>query len=118
MLRVNHDALAIGQILEVDSMAASSEAQLDPVVDESFGLHPLGHAHLGEQVDCLLLEDAGTDALLNILAAAVLDYDGIDSIEIEQVREHQSRGPCPNDPDLRALWIRHWNEYRKNCFLV
>ena len=50
MLSVNGDAFSAGQFLKIDTVAATSETQLDPVVNQAFGFHPLTDAHFGEQV--------------------------------------------------------------------
>ena len=55
-----------------------------------------------EQVDRALLEHAGADALLDVLAAAGLQHDRLDALGLQQLREHQSRRPGADDPDLRA----------------
>ena len=87
-------------------------------MDESLGLHPVADTHFGEQVDGLLLKNSGAHALFYVLAAAGLNYDGFDSVQIQQMGQHQSRGSCSNDPDLRALWSRHWNGHRQYRPLV
>jgi hypothetical protein len=69
-------------------VAAASETQLDPVVNQAFGFHPLTDAHFGEQVHGALLQHPSPNPLLNVLPAAVLDYDGIDAKQIQKVREH------------------------------
>ena len=84
-------------------MAAAAEAQFDAVMDQAESLHPLADASFVEQVDGSLFEQAGANPLFDILAAASLEHDGLDAIEVQQVREHQPRRPRPNDADLRAM---------------
>jgi hypothetical protein len=61
-------------------MTAVFKAQLDPVVDQPFGLHPLANTHLRQQIHRSLLEHSRTHALFDILPAAILYDDGIDSL--------------------------------------
>ena len=50
----------------------------------------------------VLAQDAGADALLRILAAAIFDDDGVDPLQIQKVREHETGGSRANNPDLRS----------------
>ena len=88
MLGIDGDAFPAGQLLEVNAMAAPVEAQLNSVVNKAFALHPLTHTHLGEQVDRALFQHAGAHTLFHILPAAVLDYDGFDSLQVEELGKH------------------------------
>jgi hypothetical protein len=85
-------------------VAPAGELQLDPLVDEPFATQAIAYAHLGEQVDRPLLEHAGADSLLDVLAAPVLEDDGIDALEVQEVRQHESGGTGTDDPDLRLLF--------------
>ena len=101
-LRVDRDSFPSGQFTEVNAMAAALEAKFNSVVDESFFLHPRAHAHIGEQIHCALLQYAGPDPLLNILAAAIFENDGFDALQVEKMGQHQTRRSCAHDSDLRA----------------
>lgn len=63
VLSINRNAFSIGEILKINTMALAPEAQLDPVVHQAFRVHPLANAHLGEQVNCPLLQHPGADTL-------------------------------------------------------
>jgi len=63
----------------------SVEAQLDALMYEALAVEPIGEAELGEQVNRSLLEDAGADSLLDVLAAAVLEDDAIDALTLQEV---------------------------------
>ena len=64
-------------------------------------LQPLADAGLDEQVGGSLLEHAGADAVLDVLAAAVLEHDRLDPLALEQPRERQPGRAGADDPDLR-----------------
>ena len=65
-----------------------------------FALKPLPHPDLDQQVDCALLEHPRANALLDVLAAPVLEDDGVDSLQMEEVRQHEPGGTGTDDPDL------------------
>jgi hypothetical protein len=47
-------------------------------VDDPFAVHPLAHARVAEKVDRPLLEDAGADPVLDVVATPVLEDDRLD----------------------------------------
>jgi len=103
VLSVNRDGLSACQLAKIDTMSPSAEAQLNSVMDQAFPLHPLADASFNQQIDGALLEQAGADSLFDVLPAARLEYDGLDALKVEQMREHQPCGSCTDNPDLRAL---------------
>jgi hypothetical protein len=102
LLAVNRDAAAVGQLVERDSVALAAEAQLNAVVHEPLPLEALAHAHLEQEVDGALLEHAGADAALYVVAVASLEDDRLDALEMQELPEHQARRPGSHDSDLRA----------------
>jgi hypothetical protein len=100
MLRVDGDGLAASQLRQIDAMANTAEAQLDAAVHQTFALQPAADAGLSEQIHGPLFENAGPDALLRVFAAAALEDDRVNSLQMEQVRERQSGGTCADDSDL------------------
>ena len=55
-----------------------------------------------EQVDGALLEHAGADARLDVLAAPVLEHDRLDAGPVEELREREARRAGADDRDLGA----------------
>src|SRR5207253_8669015 len=47
-----------------------------------------------------LLEHAGADAVLDVLAAAIFEDDALDSRDLEQARQGEPGRPRADDPDL------------------
>ncbi len=82
MLRVNGDAFAMGEVFEIDTMAAPVEAQFNAIMHQTFTLKPLSYAHFGQKIDCALLQNAGAHTFFHVLAAAIFNHDGIDPVEI------------------------------------
>src|SRR6185436_2393403 len=81
-------------------VALAVEAQLDAVVDEALAVEPVGEPGVVEELDGALLEDARADAVLDVLAAARLEHDRVDSLEVEEVRKQQPGRLGPDDSDL------------------
>src|SRR5271166_1371649 len=84
-------------------MSTAAESQLDPMMDQPQPRHALADAGFLEQVDGALLEQAGANSLLDILAAASLEHDRRDAGQVQQVRQHQTRRTRADDADLCAL---------------
>jgi hypothetical protein len=72
------------------------------VVDEPLALKPLSDSGLHERVDTALLEHARTNPVLDVLAAAILEHDRLDSLQVQEVREQEARRTGADDADLRA----------------
>jgi hypothetical protein len=83
-------------------VALAAEAQLDAMVHEPLPLEALAHAHLDQEVDGALLEHAGADAALHVVAVASLKDDRLDALEMQELPEHQARRARSHDSDLRA----------------
>ncbi len=102
LLAIDGDGAAAGQVGEIDAVAAAAEAQFDAVMQQALAAQPLAHVRLHQQVHAALLEHAGSNAMLDILAAATLDDDRLHTLQMQQVRKQQSRGSRSDDADLRA----------------
>jgi hypothetical protein len=67
---------------------------------ESVSLHASANAHRNKQVDSVLLEDARSNTVNDVVSTAVLDDNRIDTIKVEQMRKQKPRRPGPDDADL------------------
>ena len=105
LLAVDRD-LPAGEPEHVDVEGALAEAQVHAGVVEALAGEPVADADGVQQVDRVLLEQAGTDAVLDVLAAAVLEHDAVDPRPVEQQREREPRRPGPDDPDLGPHGLR------------
>src|SRR5581483_5806085 len=101
-LAVDDDAAPAGEVAERDPVPLAVELERDAVVDEALSLQALPDAGLAQQVDRALLEHAGADPRLAVLAAARLDDHRLDPGELAQPPEREPRGPRPDDADLGA----------------
>ena len=72
------------------------------MVHDPLALQPLGHTRTGQEVDGSLLEDAGADSVLDVVAAAGLQHDRLDPLAAEQERQREPRGACADYPHLCA----------------
>ena len=84
-------------------MALALELQLDAVVDEAFPLKSLADPDRFQEVDRPLFEHARADALLEVLATLALEDDRVDSLQVQELSEHEAGWTGSHDPDLRAL---------------
>jgi hypothetical protein len=100
-LSVDRRRAATGQLADRDPVSAAAEAQLDAVLDEALAAQPLVKPQLGEQVNGALLEHAGADALLDVLAVPILKNDRLDPASVQQVRQQKPRRAAPDDTHLR-----------------
>ena len=81
-------------------MPAARELQMDPVVDETLAVHALAGARVAQQVDDIVLEHAGANALLDVVAAPVLEHDRVDPRVPQQQRQRQPGRAGADDRDL------------------
>ena len=86
----------------VDAMARAVEGEVDAVVPHPLAREPPADADLAHQVDRPLLEHARAHALDDVLTAAILEDDGVDALEMQQLPEHQTGRARADDADLGA----------------
>ena len=75
---------------------------MDAVVDDPLAVQTLRDSGAIEQVDGALLQHAGADARLDVVAAPVLEHDRFDPGTVQQLRERQPRRPRADDRHLCA----------------
>ena len=83
-------------------MRATLEAHLEAGVAQPLAMHARAHAGGVEHIDRALLEHAGADAVLDVLAAVILDDHAVDAAQLQQPREQQAGGARADDADLGA----------------
>jgi hypothetical protein len=87
VLRVDRDGAAASEFVHVDAVALLVKAKLYTVMNQPFAAQALAHPRRVEQIYCALFEHAGAVTLFHVLARLRLDYDGLDAVKLEQVRE-------------------------------
>jgi len=80
----------------------SFEAQPDAVVLKSDLFQAVPQTIAAQEINRRVLKHSGANAILHVVTASRLEHDGIDAVDTQQVREHESRGPGTDDADLRA----------------
>src|SRR5712671_229603 len=78
------------------------EAHVDSVMHEPFAFQAFSNACFDHHVHSALLEHACANAVFDVMPAAGFHDDGIDSLQVKQVRKQQSRRPRSDNSDLRA----------------
>ncbi len=95
-----------GQLGERDPVVGAVEAQREPVVRQALRVEPVAEAGLAQQFDGGMLQHARADPLLDVLAAAPLEHDGVDAGPVQQVGQHEPGGAGADDadPGARGGW--------------
>ncbi len=101
LLTIDGHAFA-DELAEIDVVQCAVEAEMNAVVEHRLALHALTDAGLDQEVGRPLLQKAGADTALDVIAAAVFQDDGFDPRKVQQMRQHQPRGACTDDPDWRT----------------
>src|SRR5271166_3767155 len=100
-LAVNGDGLA-GQLAEIDALPPSAKADLDAVMNETLAMKPVADAGAVEQTDRPVLDQAGANTAQHIFAAALLENDVGDAVDLKQLPEEQAGRAGADDRDLGA----------------
>ena len=113
-LSVDDDRASARELAERNAMTFAVELQLDAVVDDPLTLQSLAHAGGDEQVGRALLEHAGADSVLDVVATPILDDDGLDPFDLQQPGQRQAGRAGADDADLRALLLHSSSSTRWN----
>ena len=106
LLAVDRDALA-DQLAEIDVVQRAVEAEMHAVVEQALALHALADAGLDQQVARPLLDQAGADAALDVVAAAVLQDDDSMPSRCRRCDSISPAGPAPTIPTcVRIHFLR------------
>ena len=101
LLAVDRD-LAAGQLCDLDVLRAPLAPEVDAIVHEALAIQPLAHVERSQQVDGVLLEQAGSNPALEIVARTVLDDHRLDARALQQQCERQPGRPGADDANLCA----------------
>jgi hypothetical protein len=101
-LAVDHDGGTAGQVAQRHAVALAVELEADAVMDDPLTEEPLAGARPDERVDGALLEDAGPDPVLDMVAASRLEHHRLDALGAQELGEGQAGGPGSHDADLGA----------------
>src|SRR5208283_121578 len=99
LLSVDGDGLS-HQLLKIDAVPFPGKTQFDALMLQAFALHARAYAGFPQHVHGALFEHAGAHAIFNIFARVAFKNHAFDSLQVQQVGEHQTRGPGSNDPYL------------------
>ncbi|MCY1418369.1 hypothetical protein D9M71_339270 [compost metagenome] len=89
-LAIDHDGLAAGQCLEVNTNALATNQQFDAVMDQAFGIHAFGHTGFAQHVDGALLQHTGTNTAEDIIRRLTFEDDVGDAGIMQQLAEQKT----------------------------
>ena len=101
LLAVDGDEFA-DQRLEFDAVQFAIDADIDAAVALTLALHARADADIDQKFGGPMLDQPGADAVLDVIAAAVLDDDGFDALQMQQPRQHQAGRPGSDNSDLSS----------------
>ncbi len=84
-----------------------SNGDLHAVVHECLAVEALGEPEAAQELDARVLEHAGADALLDVLAAAVLEHDRLDAPRRQEVGQDEPGRSGADDPHLGPHLTAH-----------
>jgi hypothetical protein len=96
---------------------AAAEREKDAFMAQSNPRQTIAKARLAQQVHRALLQHPGSDTFDDVLLAAILDDEGVDAAEMEEVSEHEPGGAGTNDPHLGPDLTHCDDSMRKNLEL-
>ena len=91
-------------------MPLSQKRQVNPAMPDSFALKPRADSSFDHQIHCALLKHAGAHAIHDVILASILDNDRIDSFQVQQMAQKQSRRTCADNSDLGPV-ANHSGDY-------
>ena len=108
LLAIDGDDLARRQHRQVDVDRAAVIADVEPRVGHALAMQPLAGAKLVHQIDGAVLQHAGADAALDIVAAARFQHHAFDAGAMQQQRagtDRRARAPTmPTCVRIRACY--------------
>ena len=116
-LAVDDNAPPTSQVAHGEVVPLALELQVDAVMDDPFALEPLADPGAFEQVDRALLQHAGPDACLDVVATPILEHHGVDPSGVQQLPERQPGRTRADDRDLRA-GARHDSDSPSTCCAI
>jgi hypothetical protein len=76
----------MGQFVEVNAVIESLESKRNPAMDKAFAAQAIPDSHVSQQINRVLLENAGSHPFLHIFASPRLQNNGLDALQVQQVR--------------------------------
>src|ERR1700722_4861980 len=89
-----------GQSLQIDPMPAAVERDFEPIVSEAFTHHACAHPGVIQEIDSPPFEQTSSDARTHVLARLTFEHHGIDTMAVQDLREHQPGRAGAHDGDL------------------
>ena len=121
LVEVTHDLglapdgqVLAGELDEVDVAVLAVKRDFDAAMQQLLLLHAVCDLRLVEQLYGAALKHAGANAGFAIFAGLVLQYDGLDTVQVQELRQQQPRRTRPDNTDLRA----HGASIGEPCYII
>jgi len=75
---------------KIDPLQATIEGNIDAFMDQPFAIHAFASPGFSQQICHALFDHACPNAALDILAAATLQDDRLDPLQMEQARKQEA----------------------------
>ena len=99
-LAVHHHRAAAAVLVQIDPLHLAVVGDEEAFVDLAFAVHALAALRLAHQRGEAVLQHAGADAAEHVLAALPLQHDGVDALQVQQLRQQQPRRAAADDANL------------------
>jgi hypothetical protein len=84
-------------------MASAANADVQADMAQARFLKPGADTHCHQQIDGALFENSGPNTVNHVLAAAILDDDRVDAVDVQQVPEQEPGRTGTDDSNLRPV---------------
>src|SRR5713226_4609963 len=102
VLGIDRNAFAACQFLEINAMPATVESQFNSVMNQALPPHALADASFIEQIHGSLFEQTRADTFFNVVSSSGFQHDGLNTPQMQKMREHEPRGTRSHNSDLRS----------------
>src|SRR6185436_16080836 len=108
-LPVDHHHFAVGVPGKINSLKPAIECNINPLMDKSLLIHASTRPGFTEEISHALFDNPRTDSSQHIIAAATLQNNRINPLQMQQPPQQQSGRTRTNDAYLCSHLSLPWN---------
>ena len=99
-LAVHNDGIAATVFVDVDALHRAVVGDKEAFVNFAFAIHAFAAFRFTHELGETVLQHARADAAQDVLAALPFEHDGVDALEVQELREHEARWATADDANL------------------